>query len=59
MGRKQRVSFSLSEELLEEIEDRRGLVKKSTFVEQQLRKALGLEIEEESPPSWPMARFGR
>ena len=36
----------MSEEIVAEIEDRRGLVKKSTYVEDLLRKALGLEIEE-------------
>jgi len=46
MSSKTRVSYSLSEEIVAEIEDRRGLVKKSTYVEDLLRKALGLEIEE-------------
>lgn len=60
MRRKQRVSYSLSEELISEIEYRRGLTKKSTFVEKKLRKALGLELEEEEKsPSRQMARTAR
>jgi len=55
MGGKIRVSYSLSREIVSEIEDRRGLVKKSTYVEDLLRKALGLETEEQAP-SRPMAR---
>ena len=58
MSSKTRVSYSLSEEVVAEIEDRRGLVKKSTYVEDLLRKALGLEIEE-GRPSRPIARSVR
>jgi len=58
---KTRSSFSLSDELLEEIDNRRGLAKKSTFVEYQLRKSLGMELEEEDlerrrRPVRPIAR---
>ena len=57
MSSKTRVSYSLSEEVVAEIEDRRGLVKKSTYVEDLLRKALGLD--EEGHPSRPIARSVR
>jgi len=49
MSAKIRVSYSLSEEVVSEIENQRGLVKKSTYVEDLLRKALGLETEEHIP----------
>jgi len=59
MGVKIRVSYSLSKEVVSEIENRRGLVKKSTYVEDLLRKALELESKEEQSPSEPIARFTR
>ena len=48
----------MSEKIVLEIENRRGLVKKSTYVEDLLRKALGLE-KEEITPSRPIARSVR
>ena len=56
-----RTSYSLSDELINEIENRRGLTKKSTFVEFYLRKALGLKTEHlinegTKSPSRPIAR---
>ena len=58
---KSRTSYSLSDELIDEIENRRGLTKKSTFVEYHLRKSLGLETEhliqeEKSRRQRPLAR---
>jgi hypothetical protein len=49
MSPKKRVSYSLSEELIEEIKNRRGLIKKSTFVEFHLRRSMGLDIENLEP----------
>jgi Arc/MetJ family transcription regulator len=46
MRRKSRVSVSLSDEVIEEVERRRGLVKRSTYYESLLRKTLGMEPEE-------------
>jgi metal-responsive CopG/Arc/MetJ family transcriptional regulator len=45
MRRKSRISISLSDEVVEEVERRRGLVKRSTFYESLIRKALDLEPE--------------
>jgi len=44
--RKSRVSVSLSDEVIEEVERRRGLVKRSTYFESLIRRALELEPEE-------------
>jgi len=44
--RKSRVSVSLSDEVIEEVERRRGLVKRSTYYESLIRRALELEPEE-------------
>ena len=52
---KRSISFSLSNELISELENRRGLVKKSNFVEHYLRRALGLKNEETSV-SKPIAK---
>jgi Arc/MetJ family transcription regulator len=46
MSRKSRVSVSLSDEVIEEVERRRGLVKRSTYYESLIRSALGMEPEE-------------
>jgi len=46
-----------SQEVVEEIRNRKGLAKKSTYVEDLLRKALGLD--EEGHPSRPIARSVR
>ena len=46
MRRKSRVSVSLSDDVIEEGERRRGLVKRSTYCESLLRKTLGMEPEE-------------
>ena len=59
MGNKTRVSYSLSKEVVSEIENRRGLAKKSTYVEDLLRKQLGLDTEEKQLPIEPIARFTR
>jgi len=37
---KKKVSLTLSEDLLEEIDKQRGLIKRSTFIEQKLRKVI-------------------
>lgn len=47
-------AFSLSHEVLNEIETRRGKMKRSYFVDYLLRRAFGLPIEEkENPQSQP------
>jgi len=46
MSRKSRISVSLSNEVIEEVGRRRGLVKRSTYCESLLRKTLGMEPEE-------------
>ena len=46
MRRKSRVSVSLSDDVIEEVERRRGLVKRSTYCESLIRSALGMESEE-------------
>jgi metal-responsive CopG/Arc/MetJ family transcriptional regulator len=46
MSRKSRVSVSLSDDVIEEVEGRRGLVKRSTYCESLIRTALGMESEE-------------
>lgn len=42
---KESLSITLSEELVEEIDERRGLVPRSTFLEDRLRREFGLETE--------------
>lgn len=54
MRRKSRVSLSLSDDLISEIEDRRGLISRSTFVEYLIRR--GLKRVEEQPPPSPRTR---
>jgi len=46
MRRKSRVSVSLSDDVIEEVERRRGLVKRSTYCESLIRSTLGMEPEE-------------
>jgi Arc/MetJ family transcription regulator len=46
MRRKSRVSVSFSDDVIEEVERRRGLVKRSTYYESLIRSALGMEPEE-------------
>jgi len=46
MRRKSRVSLSLSDEIISEIEERRGLVSRSRFVEYLIRRGL----REPGPP---------
>ena len=48
MRRKSRISISLSDEVVEEVEMRRGLFKRSTFYESLIWKALDLEPEDSS-----------
>jgi Arc/MetJ family transcription regulator len=43
---KSRISVSLSNEIIEEVGRRRGLVKRSSYYESLLRKTLGMEPEE-------------
>lgn len=43
MGREGRISVSLSDGVVEGVEGRRGLVERSTFYEDLIRKALDLE----------------
>ena len=43
--KKKRVSLTLSEDLLEEIDKQRGLIKRSTFIEQKLREAMATTKE--------------
>ena len=38
--KKRKVSLTLSEDLLEEIDKQRGLIKRSTFIEQKLREVI-------------------
>ena len=45
MRRKSRVSVSLSDDVIEEVE-RRSLVKRSTYCESLIRSTLGMEPEE-------------
>jgi len=40
LRRKSRISVSLSDEVIEEVERRRGLVKRSAYYESLIRKAL-------------------
>ena len=46
LRRKIRISIYLSDEVIDEVERRRGLVKRSTYYESLIRKALDLEPEE-------------
>jgi len=46
--RKSRVSVSLSDEVIEEVERRRGLAKRSTYFESLIRRALEMEAEEDA-----------
>ena len=46
MRRKSQISVSLSDDVIEEFERRRGLVKRSTYYESLIRSALGMEPEE-------------
>jgi len=46
MRRKSRISVSLSDDVIKEVERRRGLVKRSTYYESLIRKALDMEPEE-------------
>jgi len=46
MRRKIRISISLNDEVIEEVERRKGLVKRSTYYESLIRKALDMEPEE-------------
>lgn len=39
---KQRLSITLSRELIGEVEDRRGLATKSALIENELRKSFGM-----------------
>ena len=55
MRRKSRVSISLSDEIISEIEERRGLISRSKFVEYLIRRGLR-RIEESRPPSRPLPR---
>lgn len=43
MGKKKHFSISMSSKLLEEIEEARGLAKRSTFIEWQVSKAFQLD----------------
>jgi Arc/MetJ family transcription regulator len=43
MRRKSQINVSLSDEVIEEVEKRRGLVKRSTYCESLIRSALGME----------------
>ena len=56
MSRKGRVTLSLSSDLIDKLNERRGLAKMSTYVEDILEKALS-KVEE--TPSGPMARVSR
>ena len=38
--KKKKVSLTLGEDLLEEIDRQRGIAKRSTFIEQKLRKVI-------------------
>lgn len=42
---KEQISITLDEELLEELEDERGMVPRSTFIESLIRKGLGTTVE--------------
>ena len=46
MRRKSRISVSLSDDVIEEVEGRRGLVKRSTYYESMIMRALGMEPQE-------------
>ena len=46
MSRGSRISVSLSDDVIEEVERRRGLIKRSTYYESLIRSALGMELEE-------------
>ena len=46
MRHKSRVSVSLSDDVIEEVERRRVRVKRSTYCESLIRSALGMEPEE-------------
>ena len=46
MSRKSQINVSLSDDVIEEVEGRRGLVKRSTYCESLIMSALGMEPEE-------------
>jgi len=54
MRRKSRVSLSLSDDLISEIEERRGLISRSRFVEYLIRR--GLKGTKEHRPPRPLPR---
>jgi metal-responsive CopG/Arc/MetJ family transcriptional regulator len=56
MAKKERVTLSLSPDLIEKLDERRGLTKRSTFTEDLLRRVL---LEEVAEPSRPIARSVR
>ena len=56
---KSRISLSLSDEVIDEVERKRGLVKRSTYYESLIRKALDMEPEESSRTTMKKRRWAR